>query len=231
MFSTRITELYFQIKITMEQISMDSPTYAELKEPSPPRTKTQREMFVPNTTNSNSFGNTYLQKKSQKHGSSARKAKKDKYAANESPAQPPSDSKAYQTNSNSNINSSANIAPVAKGGYNISHVIAANSSHQAISIKPPPVIESVRSKNSTSVVDRNKSKTKQPALPVTGNITSSPLDPNGLLLGKPKDAQQEMFDKTLKAAEQSQKELFDALKDRGPKIQLSIKKSTNEELF
>ena len=87
-------------------------------------------MFVPNTTNSNSFGNTYLSKKSQKHGSSARKAKKDKFMANESPAQPPSDSKAYQTNSNSNINSPPDKnAPVTKVGYNISHVIAANSSH------------------------------------------------------------------------------------------------------
>ena len=40
-----------------------------------------------------------------------------------------------------------------------------------------------------------------------------------------------MFNKTLKAAEQGQRELFEKLKDKGPKLQFSMKKQTNEDVF
>ena len=78
-------------------------------------------MFVPNTDNSNKFGKTYLQKQSP----SPKKSRVNpKMMKSESPV--PGESKT-QTNSNANLNSISDIAPTT-GGYNISMVIAANTS-------------------------------------------------------------------------------------------------------
>jgi len=104
---------------------IDPPMVPEIvRETNPMRTKPPREMFVPNTDNSNKFGKTYLQKQSPWKSKTNTKLMKS-----ESPV--PGET---QTNSNANLNSHVlsqpNIQDVAPttGGYNISMVIAANTS-------------------------------------------------------------------------------------------------------
>ena len=126
---------------------------AEAKETSasPPRTNHQREMFVPDMTNSNDFGGTYLQKQSSRLGASPqRKGKTMKLTKTDSPAQPPIKS---HTNSQSNITS---VAPTSVT-YNISHVIAAQTSQQSLHVNQGPQIERSMRDLSKSQFDKQKS--------------------------------------------------------------------------
>ena len=124
---------------------------------SPARNKPQREMFFPDTTNSKAFNNTYLSKQSNKMSSSPRKAK-NKLTKNDSPA-PPNDGKTLARD-NSHDNSQSNISPTTgggPGGYNITNVIAANTSQQSLGIKAAPSIPTMRAINN-SALDAKKQR-------------------------------------------------------------------------